>query len=125
MTIVEESLQPVSRRNSSLGKQLPVASPEEAIDGDDENPEFKLPKMSSLVVVLVTNFLMQVFYTFSNSTDFVLSVCLFQTPDLFFHHRPVVQRVHGTTGRWRDILRSRHRYSSLDLRINSCAFVEI
>jgi len=60
MTIVEESLQPVSRQNSSLGKQLPVASPEEAIDGDDENPEFKLPKMSSLVVVLVTNFLMQV-----------------------------------------------------------------
>jgi len=59
MTIAEELLQPVSRQNSSLGKQLPVTFPEEAIGGD-ENPEFKLPKMSSLVVVLVTNFLMQV-----------------------------------------------------------------
>jgi len=60
MTIAEELLQSVSRQNSSLGKQLPVTSPEEAIDGGDENPEFKLPKMSSLVVVLVANFLMQV-----------------------------------------------------------------
>lgn len=60
MTVTEGSLQFMSRLGSSLVKRPQVVDPEEATDGDDENPEFKLPKMSSLVIVLVTNMLMQV-----------------------------------------------------------------
>ena len=52
----ELTLQPIS----SLGKQSQPADPEGASIGDGENPEFKLPKMSSLVVVLLTNVFMQV-----------------------------------------------------------------
>jgi hypothetical protein len=43
-----------------LEKQLQVADPESRSIGDDENPEFKLPKMGSLAIVLTTNLLMQV-----------------------------------------------------------------
>lgn len=61
--MVESPSQFTSGLSPSLGKQLQVADPEEIIL-DDENPEFKLPKMSSLVVVLMTNVLMQVFSRF-------------------------------------------------------------
>ena len=57
--VVEEPLQPASRPNSSFGKPQ-ITDPEELAVGDDENPEFKLPKTSSLIVVLTTNVLMQV-----------------------------------------------------------------
>ena len=54
---VEEPVQIASR----LSLQTQVADPEGVTTvGDEENPEFKLPKMSSLVVVLVTNVLLQV-----------------------------------------------------------------
>jgi len=58
--VVEEPLQLSSPPNSSFGKQPQVEDPEEVIIGDDQNPEFKLPKTSSLVIVLTTNALMQV-----------------------------------------------------------------
>ena len=60
MTVVEGPSQFTSPPNSSSGKQLQVADLEELIIRNDENTEFKLPKMSSLVVVLMTNVLMQV-----------------------------------------------------------------
>jgi hypothetical protein len=60
VAIIEEpsllTLQPIS----SLGKRVHLEDPEGASIGDDENPEFKLPKMSSLIVVLMTNVFMQV-----------------------------------------------------------------
>ena len=59
MAVVEEPVQPTSQRRSSLGQQLQLADPEE-VTLREGNPEFKLPKMSSLVVVLMTNTLMQV-----------------------------------------------------------------
>ena len=52
MAVVEEPVQPTSQRRS--------ADPEEVTFREEGNPEFKLPKMSSLVVVLMTNALMQV-----------------------------------------------------------------
>ena len=60
MAIVQEPLPSAPQLDSSLGKQLQVIDPEGVTLGDDENPEFKLPKMSSPVVVLMTNLLMQV-----------------------------------------------------------------
>ncbi|KAF9783442.1 MFS general substrate transporter [Thelephora terrestris] len=59
-TTVEEPAQLTPRRSSSLLKQLQVADPERVVTEDDENPEFKLPKTTSLAVVLMTNALMQV-----------------------------------------------------------------
>ena len=59
VAVVEEPLQLTPQPNTSLGKSQ-IADPEEVAVGDDENPEFKLPKTSSLVVVLTTNVLMQV-----------------------------------------------------------------
>ena len=60
MAVVEEPVQLTSRPGSSLGKQLQAAGPEEGANSDEGNPEFKLPRMSSLVMVLATNVLMQV-----------------------------------------------------------------
>lgn len=68
VAVVKEPLQFTSRPTSSSGKQPQAANPEEAIVGDEENPEFKLPGMSSLVVVLVTNVLMQVISRLSSSS---------------------------------------------------------
>ena len=74
VAIVEEPLQFTSQLSSSSRKQPQAANPEGAIVGDEENPEFKLPKMSSLVVVLVTNVLMQVISRLSSSSvDLLLS----------------------------------------------------
>ena len=60
MAVVEEPVQPTSQRRSSLGGQLRLADPEEVTLREEGNPEFKLPKTSSLIVVLMTNALMQV-----------------------------------------------------------------
>ncbi|KAF9647577.1 MFS general substrate transporter [Thelephora ganbajun] len=60
VAVVEEHVQVPSPPSSSFGRQLQVADPEEVTIRDDGNPEFKLPKMSSLVVVLMTNVLMQI-----------------------------------------------------------------
>ena len=99
VAIVEEPLQFASQLSSSSGKQPQAANPEGAIVGDEENPEFKLPKMSSLVVVLVTNVLMQVISRLSSSSvDLLLSFRGKKTPGLFLHHRSVVERVRGTVG---------------------------
>ena len=59
VTVVEEPSQLAPQPNSSLGKPQD-SDLEEVTVGNDENPEFKLPKTSSLVVVLTTNVLMQV-----------------------------------------------------------------
>ena len=58
--IVEEHAQSIPHPNLSLGEQLQVAYPEGEIVGDEGNPEFKLPRTGSLVVVLMTNVLIQV-----------------------------------------------------------------
>jgi len=63
VAVVEEPLQFASQPNSSLGKSQ-VADLEEIAVGDDENPEFKLPKTNSLLVVLAMNVLMQVILHF-------------------------------------------------------------
>ena len=116
VAIVEEPLQFTSQLSSSSGKQPQAANPEGAIVGDEQNPEFKLPKMSSLVVVLVTNVLMQVISRLSSgSVDLLLSFRGKKTPGLFFHHRSVVERVRGTVGRRRDLLWTRHRYPDIYL----------
>jgi len=62
VAVVEEPVQPLSRRSSILGEQLQVADPEQVSlrDEGNRNPEFKLPKTSSLVVVIMTNVLLQV-----------------------------------------------------------------
>ena len=60
VTVVEEPPRLTLQPFSSSGKQSQVTDPETVGTGDEENPEFKLPKMSSLVVVLVTNVFMQV-----------------------------------------------------------------
>ena len=58
---VEEPVRIASRLSLGSGRQTQIADPEGVTAvGDEENPEFKLPKMSSLVVVLVTNVLLQV-----------------------------------------------------------------
>ena len=64
VAVVEEPVQFTSRLSPSPGKQLQAADPEEVTTRDEENPEFKLPGMSSLVVVLMTNVLMQVISRF-------------------------------------------------------------
>jgi len=69
VAVLEEPLQLVPQPNSSPGKRQ-VADPEEVVVGDDENPEFKLPKTSSLVVVLTTNVLMQVIPHFPPALSF-------------------------------------------------------
>jgi hypothetical protein len=60
VAIVQEPLPSTLQPDSSLGEQLQVIDPEGVTLGDGENPEFKLPKMSSPVVVLMTNLFMQV-----------------------------------------------------------------
>lgn len=63
MAVIQEpaqsTLQPITE-STLIEKQSPVTDLERASAPDGENPEFKLPKMSSLVVVLVTNVLLQV-----------------------------------------------------------------
>src|SRR6266478_8333968 len=61
---LEEPVRLTTRPSSRFGEQLRIADPEGVAIGGDENPEFKLPKMSSLFVVLMTNVLMQVFLHF-------------------------------------------------------------
>ena len=58
--VVEERARSPARSNLSLSKQPQVTYPEGGVIGDEANPEFKLPRMGSLVVVLMTNVLMQV-----------------------------------------------------------------
>ena len=60
VAVVKAPAQFTSRLSSSLGKQLQFAGLHQGTDGDEENPEFKLPKMSSLAMVITTNVLMQV-----------------------------------------------------------------
>ena len=60
VTPVEEPSQLTLQPISSSGKESQVTDPERSSIEDGGNPEFKLPKMGSLVVVLVTNVLMQV-----------------------------------------------------------------
>lgn len=63
VAVVEEPVQFTPQLNSSSGEQ-PRADPEEVTVRDEENPEFKLPKMNSLLLVLITNVLMQVISRF-------------------------------------------------------------
>ena len=58
--VVEEPIQSTSLPSPTSSKQSQVADPEGVNFDDGQNPEFKLPKMSSLVMVLMTNALMQV-----------------------------------------------------------------
>jgi len=125
VAVVKEPLQFTSRPTSSSGKQPQAANPEEAIVGDEENPEFKLPGMSSLVVVLVTNVLMQVISRLSSSSVDSLLNFPKKTPDLFFRHRSVVERVRRTVGRRRDLLWTRHRYPDIYLSPGPRAALEV
>jgi hypothetical protein len=89
VAVVEEPLPSAPWPGSSVGKQLQVADPEGTILEDDENPEFKLPKMSSLAIVLTTNLLMQVI-SHLHLTDGSRFDSLRNTRSLFsssFHHR--------------------------------------
>lgn len=58
--IVEKPVEFSPRPSPSLARQLHAADLERAGAEDEENSEFKLPKMSSLVMVIMTNLLMQV-----------------------------------------------------------------
>ena len=60
MAVIEEPSHLTLRPIPSSGKQSQVTDLEVVSYGDSENPEFKLPKMGSLTVVLVTNVFMQV-----------------------------------------------------------------
>ena len=95
--VVGEPSQLTSGLDTALGKQPQVTDLEEVTNGDDENPEFKLPKMSSLVVVLMTNVLLEVIPLSLSRLTLVLSS--FRIPGVLFHHRSIIQRVCGTVGR--------------------------
>jgi len=69
VAVIKEPLQLVPLPNLDLGKRQ-VAGLEEMVVGDDKNPEFKLPKTSPLVVVLMTNVLMQVIPLFLPAPPF-------------------------------------------------------
>ena len=58
--IVEEPIQFTSRQSSDLERRPNIMDPEGGTTGGGENPEFKLPKISSLAVVIMTNGLLQV-----------------------------------------------------------------
>ena len=58
--IVGEPAQLTPRQSSSFVRQPHIADPEVVSTGDEENPEFKLPKISSLAVVIMANALTQV-----------------------------------------------------------------
>ena len=127
ISFVEEASLSTAPSSSSLEKQLQVVDPESLAIGDNENPEFKLPKMGSLVVVLITNLLMQVIshllLTDWSHVNLVLIVP--ETPDLFFHHRSVIQHVCGTVGRWRHILWSHHRHPNVRLGLDPRPSAEV
>lgn len=123
VAVVEEPVRFMPRPSLSLEKQLQVSAPEEATVGDEENPEFKLPKMSSLVMVLMTNVLMQVISYFSQPNE--SPVNFLSNSDLIFHHRSVVERVRGTAGRRRDIFRTRDRHSDIYLSLGPRAAIEV
>jgi hypothetical protein len=133
VAIVQEPLPSTLQPDSSLGKQLQVIDPEGVTLGDDENPEFKLPKMSSLVVVLTTNLLMQERQTDSFVNEncpyiIVLNLVQEEISDLFYggsvpgflrptaHHK-VPQTVRDTILRVLSI-RSRREQPLGDPRVN-------
>ena len=64
LTVVEEPTKSTPQQSSSLQQQPQATDPEGVTTEDDRNPEFKLPKTTSLAVVLMTNVLMQVTYSF-------------------------------------------------------------
>ena len=65
VTVIEKPVQFTPRPSFSSEKHLQVTDPEVASVEDGEDPELKLPKMSSLVVVLLATLLMQVSSRFS------------------------------------------------------------
>jgi len=107
-----------------LGGGHPRADPEEVTVRDEENPEFKLPKMNSLLLVLMTNVLMQVISRFL-PTQWISYSLSPKTPDLFFHHCSLFERVRGTVGRRRDVLRACHRYPDAYLSLGPRATLEV
>jgi len=121
--VAEKPVQFTFQLNSSSGEQ-PQADLEEVTTRDEENPEFKLPKMSSLVLVLMTNVLIQVISSVL-PTQWISCLPPKKTPDLFFHHHPLVERLRGTVRRRRDVLRACHRYPDVYLSLDPRATLEV
>ena len=121
--VAEKPVQFTFQLNPSSREQ-PQADPEEVTTRDEENPEFKLPKTSSLVLVLMTNVLIQVISPFLLTLWTSCSLSL-KTPDLIFHHRSLVEPVRGTVGRWRDVLWACHRHPSVYLSLGPRATLEV
>lgn len=120
-SVIEEPAQSTSRSNLSLRKQPQVPYPEGGIVDDEENSEFKLPRMGSLVVVLMTNVLMQVTPCIPPTQQTSLKTLL----DLLFHYRSVLKFICRKLGRRRDVFWTSHRYPDSDLSFDPCATFEV
>ena len=60
VTVIERPVQPTSKTSFLWGTKTHIPDLEVVSVHDDEDPEFVLPEISSLVVVIMTNVLLQV-----------------------------------------------------------------
>jgi len=88
VTVLEQPVQFTTQTSFIWGKkQGHIPDPEVVSVRDEEDPEFMLPRIGSLVVVILTNVLLQVSFGFLLNS---LRLLIFVTPDHLFHHRTIV-----------------------------------
>ena len=103
-------------------RQPHVTDPEGVSTGNEENPGFKLPKMSSLAVVTMANVLIQVTPSLLRIRPMALNSSYL---DFSLHYRPIVRLVLGTARRRGGFLWSRHWRTDGDLDAGPGAFAEV
>ena len=121
VAVLEQPVQSTTQTSFIWGKKGHIPDPE-VVSVQDDDSEFMLPRIGSLVVVILTNVLLQVSFGFLLNP---LGLLTFATPDHLFHHRSIIGPVRRTSGRRADILRSCRGYPGRQLRLGSFAFDEV